>query len=151
MIFIILMGSMVFNSFLAVTTIPMEMASWVGGLGLPPTVIMILIVILYLVLGTFMEELSMILLTVPIFFPVVVALGFDPIWFGIMIVMVVEMGMISPPVGMTIYVIKGIAQDVPIGTIFRGVMPFLAVEIVLVALIIAFPIIVTFLPSISAG
>jgi C4-dicarboxylate transporter DctM subunit len=151
MIFIILMGSMVFNSFLAVTTIPMEMATWVGGLGLPPTVIMILIVLLYLVLGTFMEELSMILLTVPIFFPVVVALGFDPIWFGIMIVMVVEMGMISPPVGMTIYVIKGIAQDVPIGTIFRGVLPFLAVEIVLVALIIAFPIIVTFLPSISAG
>jgi C4-dicarboxylate transporter, DctM subunit len=151
MIFVILIGSMVFNSFLAITTIPMEMADWVAGLGFPPVVIMILIVVMYLILGTFMEELSMILLTVPIFFPLIVSLGFDPIWFGIMIVMVVELGMISPPVGMTMYVIKGIARDVPITTIFRGVIPFLAVEILLVVLIIAFPIIVTFLPSISAG
>ena len=151
MIFMILIGSMVFNAFLAVTTIPMELAGWVGGLGLSPTVVMILIVLLYLVLGTFMEELSMILLTVPIFFPLVTSLGFDPIWFGIIIVMVVELGMITPPVGMTMYVVKGIAPDIPIGTIFRGVIPFLLVEVALVALIIAFPAIVTFLPSISAG
>lgn len=150
-IFVILIGAMTFNSFLAVSTIPMELAGWVSGLGLPSVVIMILIVILYLALGTFMDEVSMILLTIPIFFPLVTALGFDPIWFGIMIVMVVELGMISPPVGMTLYVIKGITPDVPIGRIFRGVIPFLAVELVLVALIIAFPAIVTFLPSISAG
>jgi len=150
-IFIILIGAMTFNSFLAISTIPMELAGWVGGLGLPSVVIMILIVILYLALGTFMDEVSMILLTIPIFFPLVTSLGFDPIWFGIMIVMVVELGMISPPVGMTLYVIKGITPDVPIGRIFRGVIPFLAVELVMVALIIAFPVIVTFLPNISAG
>jgi C4-dicarboxylate transporter DctM subunit len=151
MIFVILIGSLVFNAFLAVTTIPMELADWVGGLGLSPTLVMVLIVVLYLMLGTFMEELSMILLTVPIFFPLVTSLGFDPIWFGIIIVMVVELGMTTPPVGITMYVVKGIAQDIPIGTIFRGVIPFLLVELVLVALIIAFPVIVTFLPSISAG
>ncbi len=151
MIFIILIGAMVFNSFLAVSTIPMELAGWVSGLGLPPVVVMILIIILYLALGTFIDEVSMVLLTIPVFFPLIVALGFDPIWFGIMIVMVVEMGMISPPVGMTIYVIKGIAPDIPIGTIFRGVVPFLLVEVAFVALIIAFPVIVTFLPGIAAG
>lgn len=151
MIFIILIGAMTFNSFLAVTTIPMELAGWVSGLGLPPVVVMILIMILYLVLGTFIDEVSMVLLTIPVFYPLIVALGYDPIWFGIMIVMVVEMGMISPPVGMTIYVIKGITPDVPIGKIFRGVVPFLIVEVIFVGLIIAFPAIVLFLPNISAG
>jgi len=151
MIFIILTGAMVFNSFLAISTIPMELAGWVTGLGLPPVVVTILIIVLYLALGTFIDEVSLVLLTIPVFYPLMVALGYDPIWFGIIIVMVVEMGMISPPVGMTIYIIKGIAPDVPIGTIFRGVVPFLVVDLILVALIIAFPAIVTFLPSISGG
>lgn len=151
MIFVILMGALVFNAFLAVTTIPMELAGWVSGLGLSPTVIMILIVIMYMLLGTFIDEVSMVLLTIPVFYPLIVALGFDPIWFGIMIVMVVEVGMISPPVGMTLYVIKGIAPDIPIGTIFRGVIPFLLVEFIFIAIIIAFPQIVTFLPNLSAG
>ncbi len=125
MIFIILIGAMIFNSFLAVTTIPMELAGWVSGLGLPSLVVMILIVVMYLILGTFIDEVSMILLTIPVIYPLIVEIGYDPIWFGIIIVMVVELGMISPPVGMTIYVIKGIAPDIPIGTIFRGVVPFL--------------------------
>ncbi len=147
MIFIILMGALVFNSFLAISTIPMELAGWVTGLGLPPVVVTILVIILYLLLGTFIDEVSLVLLTIPVFYPLMVELGYDPIWFGIIIVMVVEMGMISPPVGMTIYVIKGIAPDIPIGTIFRGVIPFLLVDVVLVALIIIFPAIVLFLPG----
>jgi len=151
MIFAILMGALVFNSFLAVSTIPMELASWVSGLGLSPITVMIIIVIVYMLLGTIIDEVSMVLLTIPVFFPLIVELGFDPIWFGVLIVMVVEVGMISPPVGMTLYVIKGIAPDIPIGKIFRGVIPFLLVELGFVVLIIAFPVIVTFLPSISAG
>jgi tripartite ATP-independent transporter DctM subunit len=151
MIFVILMGALVFNSFLAVSTIPMELAGWVSGLGLSPIVVMIIILIVYLLLGTFIDEVSMVLLTIPVFFPLIVELGFDPIWFGVIIVMVVELGMISPPVGMTLYVIKGIAPDIPIGTIFLGVIPFLIVDLILVALLIAFPVIATFLPSISGG
>jgi len=151
MIFTILMGALVLNSFLAVSTIPMELAGWVSGLGLPPILVMIIIIIVYVLLGTIIDAISAVLLTLPVFFPLIVELGFDPIWFGVVIVMVVEMGMISPPVGMTLYVIKGIVPDIPIGTIFRGTIPFIVVELVFVALITAFPVIVTFLPSISGG
>lgn len=151
MIFVILMGALTFNSFLAVSTIPMELANWVSTLGLPPVVIMIFIIITYFILGTFIDEVSMVLLTIPVFYPLVTTLGFDPIWFGIIIVMVVEVGMISPPVGMTLYVVKGIAQDIPMGTIFRGVIPFIIVEIIFIAILLAFPKIATFLPGLSAG
>jgi C4-dicarboxylate transporter DctM subunit len=149
MIFIIVIGALIFSAFLAMTTIPMEVADWVSGLGLSPTVIIIIIILMYLVLGTFMEELSMILLTIPIFYPVVTMLGFDPIWFGIVIVLVVEMGMISPPVGMTMFVVKGIAPDIPMGTIFKGVLPFWGIVALLAILLVAFPQIALFLPGLS--
>jgi C4-dicarboxylate transporter DctM subunit len=149
MIFVIIVGAFIFNSFLAVSTIPMELAGWVGGLGLPPLSIMAVIVVMYLVLGCFIDALSMILLTIPIFFPLVVALGFDPIWFGIVIVLVVEMAMITPPVGINVYVINGIVKDVPMETIFRGIIPFVVVEFAFVAILIAFPQIALFLPSLS--
>lgn len=147
MIFIIVMGALVFNTFLAVTTIPMELAEWVSHFTLPPVLIMIIILIMYIVLGTFLDELAMILLTLPIFFPVVIKLGFDPIWFGVAVVLVVEMGMISPPVGMTMFVVKGIAPDIPIQTIFRGVLPFVIAVTVMMALLIAFPQLALFLPK----
>jgi C4-dicarboxylate transporter DctM subunit len=147
MIFTILIGALVFTSFLAVTTIPMEVAEWVGGIGLPPMGVMIIILIIYLLLGTFLEEMAMILLTLPIFLPLVDSLGFDLVWFGILNVLVVEMGMISPPVGITMFVVKGIAPDISMGTIFRGVLPFWAVTIVFAALLIAFPAIALSLPS----
>jgi C4-dicarboxylate transporter DctM subunit len=147
MIFTILVGALVFNAFLAVTTIPMELAGWVGGLGLPPVVIMVLIIVVYILLGTFLDEMAMILLTIPIFYPVVTAIGFDPIWFGVVIVLVVEMGMISPPVGMTMFVVKGIDPDIPIETIFKGVLPFVAAVVFLMALLVAFPKIALFLPG----
>ncbi len=147
MIFTILMGALVFTSFLAVTTIPMEVAEWVGGLGLPPMVVMIIILVMYLLLGTFLEEMAMILLTLPIFLPLVVSLGFDPIWFGIIIVLVVIMGMISPPVGITMFVVKGIAPDIPMSTIFRGVLPFWFISIIFTALLLAFPQLALWLPN----
>jgi len=124
----------------------MEIASWVGGLGLPPVFILIIILLMYIILGTALEELSMILLTLPIFYPVVVRLGFDPIWFGVVVVLVVEMGMISPPVGMTMFVVKGIAPDIPIETIFKGVLPFVIAVAIMMVLLVAFPQLALFLP-----
>jgi tripartite ATP-independent transporter DctM subunit len=149
MIFTIIIGAFVFNYFLAISTIPMELAEWVANLGFPPVVIMVIIILVYLVLGCFIDALSMVLLTIPIFFPVATSLGFDPIWFGILIVLVVEMAMITPPVGMNVYVIAGITRDVPMQTIFKGIMPFLVIEAAFVALLIAFPQIALWLPSLS--
>jgi tripartite ATP-independent transporter DctM subunit len=146
MIFTILAGALIFNAFLAVTTIPMELAGWVSGLPLPPVSIMAIILLMYVMLGTFLDELSMILLTLPIFYPVVTRLGFDPIWFGVVIVLVVEMGMISPPVGMTMFIVKGIAPEIPIETIFKGVLPFVIAVVVLMVLLVAFPQMALFLP-----
>jgi len=147
MLFTILIGALVFTSFLSVTTIPMEVAQWVGGLGLPPIGVMVIILVIYIVLGTFLEEIAMIMLTLPIFLPLVDSLGFDLIWFGILNVLVVELGMISPPVGITMYVVKGIAPDIPMGTIFKGVLPFWLVAIVFAGLLLAFPAIALTLPS----
>ena len=149
MIFVVLMGALVFTAFLAVTTIPMQIAEWVSGLGLPPMVVMILILVMYLLLGTFLEEMSMILLTLPIFLPLVNSLGFDLIWFGIIIVLVVVMGMISPPVGITMYVVKGIAPDIPMATIFKGVLPFWGITIIFTALLLAFPQLALWLTEIA--
>jgi TRAP-type C4-dicarboxylate transport system permease large subunit len=146
MVFIVLTGAMIFNAFFAVTTIPMELAGWVSTLPLPPVVIMLVIFLMYIFLGTFLDELAMILLTLPIFFPVVTRLGFDPIWFGVITVLVVQMGMISPPVGMTMFIVKGIAPDIPLETIFKGVLPFTISVALLMLLLLAFPQIALFLP-----
>jgi tripartite ATP-independent transporter DctM subunit len=148
MIFIILTGALVFNAFFAITTIPMELAGWVTTLPIPPFVIMLIIFLMYALLGTFLDEVAMILLTLPVFFPVVTRLGFDPIWFGVITVLVVELGMISPPVGMTMFIVKGIAKDIPIETIFRGVVPFTTVVVLLMLLLLAFPDIALFLPRV---
>ena len=109
--------------------------------------VMTVICIIYVLLGTAMEELSMILLTVPLFFPVVMHLGFDPVWFGIIIVMTVELGLIHPPVGMIVFVIKSVVQDVDFSTIFRGVIPFIITDLIRLIILIAFPIIALWLPS----
>ena len=112
-----------------------------------PTAILIIILLIYLVLGCALDSLAMILLTIPIFFPVVAKLGFDPIWFGIIVVMVVELGLITPPIGMNVFIIKGMAPEVPLGTIYKGVLPFAIAQIMLIALIVIFPAIATWLPS----
>jgi len=147
MVIVIVTGAVIFGHFMAVAKIPLVLSDWVGGLPLPSAAIMGIIVLLYLVGGCFMDALALITLTVPIIYPVVLTLGFDPIWFGVIIVLVTEMGVITPPVGVNVYVIKGIAQDVPLETIFKGIFPFLAALIVTVGILMAFPQIATFLPS----
>jgi C4-dicarboxylate transporter, DctM subunit len=150
MIFFIMVGAMILGYFFAVTRLPNEFSTFIAGLHLNRYIIWLAIIILYLILGCLMDSLAMILLTVPILFPLVCGqggLGFDPIWFGIMIVIVVEMGMITPPVGMNVFVIKGMAKDVPTYTIFRGILPFLYMDLLEVVILTIFPVIVLWLPS----
>ncbi|MFW6150299.1 MAG: TRAP transporter large permease [Chloroflexota bacterium] len=150
MVIMIVAGATVFGHFMALATIPLILADWVVELPLPPTAIMAVLVLMYLMGGCFMDALALITLTVPIVYPVVVALGFDPIWFGVIIVLVTEMGVITPPVGVNVYVIKAIAADVPLETIFRGIVPFLGALLVTVAILLALPRIATFLPSLAS-
>jgi len=147
MILLIVAGATVFGHFLAVTRIPFDIASWVSGLDLPSYMIIAMIIFVYLVGGCFIDALALITLTVPIFFPVVSALGYDPIWFGVIIVLVTQIGVVTPPVGVNVYVVKGIARDVPLHVVFRGVMPLLIALIVGTFLMIPFPQIALFLPG----
>jgi C4-dicarboxylate transporter, DctM subunit len=146
MIFLILLGAEIYNAFLARTQMPQVMAQWVAGLGISPFLIMAVIVIVYILMGCLMDSLSMILLTIPIFFPVVMGLDFGlspehtAIWFGIIALIVVELGLIHPPVGLNVYVISTIARDVTMMETFRGVVPFLIAEFIRVGFIIAFPV-----------
>ena len=148
MILIIVLGAIIFNKFIAVTRVPFALADWVVALNLPPIVIMLMIIIVYLIGGCFMDALGLILLTVPIFFPVAMSLGFNPIWFGIIITRVSEIGVITPPVGMNVYVMKGVAPDIPLVTIFKGIFPFLLADVVSVTLLLFVPQISLYLPSI---
>jgi len=147
MLFMILIGALMFAEFVNITTMPADLKDLVSRLGLSPVMVVSLICAIYVVLGTAMEELSMILLTVPVFFPLVVHLGVDPIWFGILIVVVVEIGLISPPVGMNLFVLNTLLPQVPTRTIFRGVLPFMAADCVRLAILVAFPVISTYLPG----
>ncbi|NLM28740.1 MAG: TRAP transporter large permease [Clostridiaceae bacterium] len=148
MIMLLVAGAMVFGRFIAVSRLPFEMANWAANLNLPPFMIMAVILIIYLILGCFIDALALVLLTVPIFYPVVVeVLGYNPIWFGVIVVLVVAMGVITPPVGMNVFIIKGVAKDVPLETIFKGVWPFVIAIFVCIALLIIFPQLATFLPG----
>jgi len=147
MVFLIIAGATVFGRFMAITRVPSELGAWVGGLPFPPYVIMGFIILGYLIGGCFMDSLALVTLTIPVLFPVIRTLGFDPIWFGVIIVLVAEMGVITPPVGINVYVIKGVAPDVPLETIFKGIFPFLGAILVCIAILIAFPQVALFLPS----
>ena len=147
MVFVIILGAMLLGYFLTVTRIPFDLAGYVSGLHLNRYVILVLILLTFIVLGCVIETMAIILLTVPIFFPLIVQLGFNPIWFGILVVRATEIGLLTPPVGLNVFVIKGVAPDVPIGTIFRGIFPFLMADICHVAVLIAFPQLVLFLPG----
>jgi tripartite ATP-independent transporter DctM subunit len=148
MLFMILIGALVFANFINFTSMPRDLQHFVERFALHPTMVVAAICAIYVILGTAMEELSMILLTVPVFFPVVTNLGFDPVWFGILIVVVVEIGLISPPVGMNLFVINALLPHVPTPTLFRGVTPFVIADVVRLAILIAFPIISLWLPSV---
>lgn len=147
MVMFIMIGAMILGYFLAVTRIPMDMANWAAGLTLNRYVILAAILLVFMVLGCIMDTLAIIMLVVPVVFPVILALGFDPIWFGVIMAMVSEMGLITPPVGLNVYVIKGIAKDVPLFTIFRGVIPFLVADALAISIIVIFPQIALVLPS----
>jgi len=147
MILVIVAGATVFGHFLAVTRIPFDVGTWVMGLQIHPWAVMSLILLVYLLLGCLMDSLAMIMLTIPIFFPVITSLGFDPIWFGVIIVLVTGMGVITPPVGINVYVVAGVARDVPLHTIFRGAVKLLAAQIVTAALLVLFPQIALWLPQ----
>jgi tripartite ATP-independent transporter DctM subunit len=146
-VFTVLIGALLFGYFLTITQTPQNVTAFLTGLGIGKYGVLALIMLMYLVLGCLMDALAMIILTVPIVFPVIVALGFDPIWFGVIIVMTVELGLIHPPVGMNIFVIKSVVEDVKISTIFYGVIPFIITDLIRLVILIAFPIIALWLPS----
>lgn len=146
-VFTVLIGAILFGYFLTVTQTPQQVTTFLTQLGLGKYGVLALIMVMYLVLGCLMDALAMIILTVPIIFPVIKELGFDPIWFGVIIVMTVELGLIHPPVGMNIFVIKSVVEDAKISTIFYGVLPFIVTDILRLIILIAFPIIALYLPS----
>ncbi|MGE0799607.1 MAG: TRAP transporter large permease [Lautropia sp.] len=148
MLFAILIGALIFANFVNFTSMPEDLKNAVSAFEVHPMTVIVLICVIYVLLGTAMEELSMILLTVPVLFPLVVHLGFDPIWFGILVVVVVEIGLISPPVGMNLFVIRTLLPGVSTGTLYRGVAPFVVADVVRLAVLVAFPVLSTWLPSV---
>jgi TRAP-type C4-dicarboxylate transport system permease large subunit len=147
MLFLILIGALMFAEFVNITSMPADLKDFVSRFEVHPILVVAAIMVIYVILGTAMEELSMILLTVPLFFPLIVHMGLDPVWFGILIVVVVEIGLISPPVGMNLFVLSTLLPEVPTRTVFRGVMPFVLVDCLRLAILVALPVISTFLPS----
>ena len=143
----VLIGALLFGYFLTVTQTPQKVTAFLTALGLGRYGVLALIMLMYLVLGCLMDSLAMIILTIPIIFPVILQLGFDPIWFGVIIVMTVELELIHPPVGMNVFVIKSVVQEVSFSTIFRGVLPFIVTDLVRLVILIAFPILALWLPS----
>jgi C4-dicarboxylate transporter DctM subunit len=147
MVFLIITGATIFGHFMSITRAPFNLSTWIGSLKLSPDAVMGLIIFGYLIGGCFMDSLALITLTIPILYPLVLSLGFNSIWFGVIIVLVGEMGVITPPVGINVYVIKGVAPDIPLETIFRGILPFLVAIIICVVFLIFFPQIAVFLPN----
>ncbi len=146
-VFTVLIGALLFGYFLTITQTPQKLTEFLTGLGVGRYGVLALIMLMYLVLGCLMDAMAMIILTVPIIFPVITHLGFDPIWFGIIIVMTVELGLIHPPVGMNVFVIKSVIPEVSFTTIFKGVIPFVLTDILRLVILIAFPAIALWLPS----
>jgi len=146
-VFTVLIGALLFGYFLTVTNTPQKVTEFLTHLGLGRYGVLALIMLMYLLLGCLMDALAMVILTIPIIFPVIRELGFDPIWFGVIIVMTVELGLIHPPVGMNVFVIKSVVQDVSFTTIFKGVLPFILTDLIRLVILIAFPIIALWLPS----
>ncbi|MFC1905348.1 TRAP transporter large permease [Chloroflexota bacterium] len=147
MIMVIIVGGIIFGRFMAISRLPFMLAEWLAGLTIPPIAIMIIILFCYVILGFFMDTMATTILTLPIIFPTVIALGFDPIWFGVMLVVTGETGVVTPPVGINVYVVHGVAENVRLETIFKGVFPFVGAMIVCMIILMIFPQIATWLPS----
>jgi tripartite ATP-independent transporter DctM subunit len=147
MVFLILIGAHIFSPFLALSRIPVDLANALVAMQLPALGVLAVLLVAYIVMGMFLEGFAMMVLTVPIVFPIISALGIDPVWFGIFMVIVLEMGLISPPVGINVFVVKGIAEDVPMGRIFAGIMPFWFAMLACVIILATFPQIAMILPN----
>jgi TRAP-type C4-dicarboxylate transport system permease large subunit len=150
MIMMLIAGASVFGKFMAVTTIPANLSAWVADLPLPPIGVMALICAMFFVGGCFLDAMALIMLTIPIIYPVVLQLNYDPIWFGVVIVLISQIAVVTPPVGVNVYVTKGIALDVPIDKIFRGTFPFLVAMFVLLVIVLLFPDMILWLPNLMA-
>ncbi len=148
MLFFIIVAAAIYAYFLVQTRLPQGLVDWVGGLALPPYAVLVLLVLFYLVLGCFLETLGMILITVPVFLPLVLDLGYDPIWFGVLLVVVVEVGLITPPVGMNLFVIRAQMPQLPIATLYRGILPFLTADAALILVLFLVPGVALWLPDI---
>jgi len=147
MIMVIMLGAVIFGRFLAITRLPFEAATWVAGLPIPPLVIIMVICLIYIIGGMVMDALALLLVTIPIFFPVVTAMGYDPLWFGVLITVVTTLGAITPPVGVSTFIVASMAPEVPMTQVFKGVTYFVLAYAACTALMLAFPGIVTFLPG----
>jgi TRAP-type C4-dicarboxylate transport system permease large subunit len=147
MLFVILIGAMIFNYFIVMSGVPNHLAGFIGGLAVPPLGILVAILCVYFILGCLMDTMAMTVLTLPIFLPVLANLGFDFIWFGIIFVVMCEFALITPPIGMNVFIISGMVKNVPMYVIFRGLAPFLASLIILIGILIAFPETALFIPD----
>lgn len=149
MIFGILFGALVFNAFITVTRIPLNIVGWVSAADMAPLLVLLLVLLVYFFLGMILDASAMMTLTVPLFFPLITGLGYDAVLFGVLVVRMTEIALITPPVGMNVYVLSGVAKDIPLSQIFRGTAPFVAADVVHVALLIALPALVLWLPGLS--
>jgi TRAP-type C4-dicarboxylate transport system permease large subunit len=147
MLFFILIGALVLMNFINIAGVPSALTALINSLNVPAILIIFIILIIYLCLGCVLESVSMILLTVPVFFPIVTALGYDAIWFGIIVVVVAEISFITPPVGLNVYVLTNLFPEIPAEKIFRGIVPFLFADIARLMLLIFIPAITLFLPG----
>jgi tripartite ATP-independent transporter DctM subunit len=147
MLFLILCGVKILQYFIASTKIPLEISTFVVSLNLSSSAILVFILILYVILGMLMNIVPMIMITLPIIYPAIIGMGFDPIWFGVLMVIIMEMGLITPPIGLHVFLIAGISKDTPMSTIFKGIIPFWIAQIIMITILILFPKLATFLPG----
>src|SRR5690606_14430952 len=146
-IFFIIIGADIFSKFLALSTIPVKITQYVSNMALPAMAILALILVVYVILGLFLEGIAIFVLTLPVVYPLITMLGFDGVWFGVVMILVMNIGLLTPPMGLSIYIISGVAKDIPAQRIFKGVIPMLFMMILCLVLIVVFPSIVTFLPD----
>jgi TRAP-type C4-dicarboxylate transport system permease large subunit len=151
MLFMIIVCAIIFSYFVVQARLPEILVAWTQRMAFSPTALMLTLIVAYIVLGCFLEGIGLVLITVPVFLPVVVASGYDPVWFGVLVVIVVEMGLIHPPVGMNLFVIQAQVPDIPILSIYKGTLPFLVAPMVLIVMLLAVPDIALFLPRLLYG
>jgi len=151
MLFVILIGALIFVNLINLGRVPNELGAWLQGMEVAPIVVVLAIIGIYLILGCVMESISMMLLTVPVFFPVVSAMGVDPIWFGIIVVVAIEISLITPPVGLNVFVLNAVLPDTRLTEIYKGVLPFVVADLIRLAILLAFPAIALTLPNMMAG